>query len=92
MIKILDTLYHDRDYARFFVLETIARVPYFGKYSSFVCLYFFSYLKRILCCMYKTSLSNKRVKVHVLEEEVIYTSHMYCVGNFVLVCQKTQNM
>lgn len=31
MIKILDTLYHDRDYARFFVLETIARVPYFGE-------------------------------------------------------------
>lgn len=30
MIKILDTLYHDRDYARFYVLETIARVPYFG--------------------------------------------------------------
>ncbi|KAL4276087.1 hypothetical protein AHAS_Ahas20G0172100 [Arachis hypogaea] len=30
VIKILDTLYHDRDYARFFVLETIARVPYFG--------------------------------------------------------------
>ncbi|XLR04152.1 hypothetical protein S83_070350, partial [Arachis hypogaea] len=29
VIKILDTLYHDRDYARFFVLETIARVPYF---------------------------------------------------------------
>lgn len=35
MIKILDTLYHDRDYARFFVLETIARVPYFGKCSNF---------------------------------------------------------
>ncbi|XP_004293336.1 PREDICTED: ubiquinol oxidase 4, chloroplastic/chromoplastic [Fragaria vesca subsp. vesca] len=30
VIKILDTLYHDRDYARFFVLETIARVPYFA--------------------------------------------------------------
>ncbi|OMO76871.1 Alternative oxidase [Corchorus capsularis] len=30
IIKILDTLYHDRDYARFFVLETIARVPYFA--------------------------------------------------------------
>lgn len=30
MIKILDTLYRDRTYARFFVLETIARVPYFG--------------------------------------------------------------
>ncbi|XP_022716170.1 ubiquinol oxidase 4, chloroplastic/chromoplastic-like, partial [Durio zibethinus] len=28
--KILDTLYHDRDYARSFVLETIARVPYFA--------------------------------------------------------------
>lgn len=33
VIKILDTLYHDRDYARFFVLETIARVPYFGEHS-----------------------------------------------------------
>lgn len=30
VIKILDVLYHDRDYARFFVLETIARVPYFA--------------------------------------------------------------
>ncbi|GLU18174.1 hypothetical protein SLE2022_344880 [Rubroshorea leprosula] len=30
VIKILDALYHDRDYARFFVLETIARVPYFA--------------------------------------------------------------
>ncbi|KAJ7946352.1 Ubiquinol oxidase [Quillaja saponaria] len=30
VIKILDAFYHDRDYARFFVLETIARVPYFA--------------------------------------------------------------
>ncbi|XP_027360568.1 ubiquinol oxidase 4, chloroplastic/chromoplastic isoform X2 [Abrus precatorius] len=30
VIKILDTLYRDRHYARFFVLETIARVPYFA--------------------------------------------------------------
>ncbi|XP_065877142.1 ubiquinol oxidase 4, chloroplastic/chromoplastic [Euphorbia lathyris] len=30
VIKVLDSLYHDRDYARFFVLETIARVPYFA--------------------------------------------------------------
>ncbi|KAK1273966.1 hypothetical protein QJS04_geneDACA008061 [Acorus gramineus] len=30
VIKILDTLYHDRHYARFYVLETIARVPYFA--------------------------------------------------------------
>ncbi|KAJ0017784.1 hypothetical protein Pint_09722 [Pistacia integerrima] len=30
VIKILDTLYRERDYARFFVLETIARVPYFA--------------------------------------------------------------
>ncbi|XP_072967066.1 ubiquinol oxidase 4, chloroplastic/chromoplastic [Typha angustifolia] len=30
VIKILDALYHDRHYARFFVLETIARVPYFS--------------------------------------------------------------
>ncbi|XP_071720583.1 ubiquinol oxidase 4, chloroplastic/chromoplastic-like [Rutidosis leptorrhynchoides] len=28
--KMLDILYHDRDYPRFFVLETIARVPYFA--------------------------------------------------------------
>lgn len=34
VIKILDTLYRDRDYPRFFVLETIARVPYFGNYST----------------------------------------------------------
>ncbi|OAY25870.1 ubiquinol oxidase 4, chloroplastic/chromoplastic [Manihot esculenta] len=30
VIKILDALYRDRAYARFFVLETIARVPYFA--------------------------------------------------------------
>ncbi|GAB4830785.1 Ubiquinol oxidase 4, chloroplastic/chromoplastic [Ancistrocladus abbreviatus] len=30
VIKIIDTLYYDRHYARFFVLETIARVPYFA--------------------------------------------------------------
>lgn len=30
VINILDTLYSDRHYARFFVLETIARVPYFA--------------------------------------------------------------
>ncbi|XP_050213827.1 ubiquinol oxidase 4, chloroplastic/chromoplastic [Mercurialis annua] len=30
VIKILDVFYHDRDYSRFFVLETIARVPYFA--------------------------------------------------------------
>ncbi|CAA0817954.1 E3 ubiquitin-protein ligase COP1 [Striga hermonthica] len=30
VIKILDSLYHDRHYARFYVLETIARVPYFA--------------------------------------------------------------
>ncbi|QCD77188.1 ubiquinol oxidase 4, chloroplastic/chromoplastic [Vigna unguiculata] len=30
VIKILDTLYNDRYYARFYVLETIARVPYFA--------------------------------------------------------------
>ncbi|XP_021719762.1 ubiquinol oxidase 4, chloroplastic/chromoplastic [Chenopodium quinoa] len=30
VIKILDTLYRDRNYARFFVLETVARVPYFA--------------------------------------------------------------
>ncbi|CAL9084665.1 unnamed protein product [Musa textilis] len=29
-IRILDAFYHDRHYARFFVLETIARVPYFA--------------------------------------------------------------
>uniref|UniRef100_A0A0E0EJT9 Uncharacterized protein n=1 Tax=Oryza meridionalis TaxID=40149 RepID=A0A0E0EJT9_9ORYZ len=31
IITILDGLYRDRNYARFFVLETIARVPYFGE-------------------------------------------------------------
>ncbi|CAH9059074.1 unnamed protein product [Cuscuta europaea] len=30
VIKMLDGLYSDRHYARFFVLETIARVPYFA--------------------------------------------------------------
>ncbi|XP_068641957.1 ubiquinol oxidase 4, chloroplastic/chromoplastic [Aristolochia californica] len=30
VIMILDALYHDRHYARFYVLETIARVPYFA--------------------------------------------------------------
>ncbi|KAG9455104.1 hypothetical protein H6P81_008008 [Aristolochia fimbriata] len=30
VITILDALYHDRHYPRFYVLETIARVPYFA--------------------------------------------------------------
>lgn len=30
-MKILETLYAKRLYARFYVLETIARVPYFGE-------------------------------------------------------------
>ncbi|XVF26132.1 hypothetical protein REPUB_Repub13aG0273500 [Reevesia pubescens] len=30
VIKVLDALYQGRDYARFYVLETIARVPYFA--------------------------------------------------------------
>ncbi|KAH7660077.1 Ubiquinol oxidase (non-electrogenic) protein [Dioscorea alata] len=30
IIKILDAFYRDRHYARFYVLETIARVPYFS--------------------------------------------------------------
>ncbi|CAM8890623.1 unnamed protein product [Rhodiola kirilowii] len=30
VIQILDTMYRDREYPRFFVLETIARVPYFA--------------------------------------------------------------
>lgn len=30
VVKILDALYRERHYARFFVLETIARVPYFS--------------------------------------------------------------
>lgn len=30
VVTILDALYHGRDYARFYVLETIARVPYFA--------------------------------------------------------------
>ncbi|TVU16495.1 hypothetical protein EJB05_40063, partial [Eragrostis curvula] len=30
VIVVLDNLYRDRSYARFFVLETIARVPYFA--------------------------------------------------------------
>ncbi|KAF6173228.1 hypothetical protein GIB67_026923 [Kingdonia uniflora] len=30
VIKILDIFYRDRDYARFYVLETIARIPYFS--------------------------------------------------------------
>lgn len=32
VIKVLDGFYANRDYARFYVLETIARVPYFGEY------------------------------------------------------------
>jgi len=33
VIMVLDGVYRDRNYARFFVLETIARVPYFGEGS-----------------------------------------------------------
>jgi hypothetical protein len=42
-VTILDSLYRDRSYARFFVLETIARVPYFGEDSI---LYACNSLKR----------------------------------------------
>ncbi|KAK3432142.1 hypothetical protein EUGRSUZ_E03967 [Eucalyptus grandis] len=51
VIKILDTLYSERHYARFFVLETIARVPYFAfmsilhMYESFGCWRRADYLK-----------------------------------------------
>ncbi len=31
VIMVLDAFYAQRAYARFYVLETIARVPYFGK-------------------------------------------------------------
>jgi ubiquinol oxidase len=39
VIILLNTVYRDRNYARFFVLETIARVPYFGEGSvlSYAC-------------------------------------------------------
>lgn len=30
-IVVMDSLYKDKPFARFFVLETIARVPYFGE-------------------------------------------------------------
>lgn len=40
VIRILDAFYHDRHYARFFVLETIARVPYFGEFLRYLALYF----------------------------------------------------
>ncbi|KAL9818423.1 Ubiquinol oxidase 4, chloroplastic/chromoplastic [Arabidopsis thaliana] len=39
VIKILDTLYRDRTYARFFVLETIARVPYLVTFMSVLHMY-----------------------------------------------------
>jgi ubiquinol oxidase len=29
-VKVIDKVYKDRDYARFYVLETVARVPYFS--------------------------------------------------------------
>ena len=29
-VKVIDKLYENRDYARFYVLETVARVPYFS--------------------------------------------------------------
>lgn len=30
VVKVIDKLYENRDYARFYVLETVARVPYFS--------------------------------------------------------------
>ena len=29
-VNVIDRIYKDRDYARFYVLETVARVPYFS--------------------------------------------------------------
>jgi ubiquinol oxidase len=34
IVTILDAIYTDRHYARFYMLETIARVPYFGGFRS----------------------------------------------------------
>lgn len=45
---VLDALYRDRDYARFFVLETIARVPYFGKCCFFFTFYSYLVLDSII--------------------------------------------
>lgn len=33
-IVVMDTLYKEKPFARFFVLETIARVPYFGVFFA----------------------------------------------------------
>ncbi|MGF1498523.1 MAG: alternative oxidase [Elainellaceae cyanobacterium] len=38
LVVVIDTLYRDRPYARFYVLETVARVPYFS-YLSVLHLY-----------------------------------------------------
>ncbi len=38
LVFIINVLYRDRSYARFYVLETVARVPYFA-YISVLHLY-----------------------------------------------------
>lgn len=39
-VLLFDTFYATRPYARFYVLETIARVPYFGTWSIPVASHF----------------------------------------------------
>ncbi|CAM0902349.1 unnamed protein product [Alopecurus aequalis] len=56
IIVILDALYRDRDYARFFVLETIARVPYFAFISVLHLYETFGWWRRADC-----------IKVHFAE-------------------------
>lgn len=81
MIKVLDTLYRDRDYARFFVLETIARVPYFGE-----CYYanFSKYCKgsvlRIYKNMQRNSFSSKmNLSIQMIEDNShLKAVHIYC--------------
>jgi hypothetical protein len=34
ILTILDAIYTNRHYARFYMLETIARVPYFGRFRN----------------------------------------------------------
>jgi len=48
---VLDGVYRDRNYARFFVLETIARVPYFGEGSVLYACSGLKHLYRCFTCM-----------------------------------------
>jgi hypothetical protein len=77
MKNILTIFFGDRHYARFYALETIARVPYFS-YVSVLHLYETLGLrnKDLLTCHFNQSM-NELMHLHIMEELGIYICSSY---------------